>query len=123
MHLVYENKEIKVEVEVSEIPWVKVFTQHPYKEMSEVPKALRDTIYDILHLIEEEMIAYFNPKKINIAQFGNYLPHLHWHIMARFEEDSYFPEPMWGKKQRDAKLKIPSVEIFYKRLEKKLHAY
>jgi diadenosine tetraphosphate (Ap4A) HIT family hydrolase len=38
--------------------------------------------------------------KINIASFGNLLPQVHWHIMARFETDSYFPEPMWGQKQR-----------------------
>jgi hypothetical protein len=39
--------------------------------------------------------------------------------MARFEEDSYFPEPMWGKKQRDGKLNLPSFENFYEILKKK----
>jgi diadenosine tetraphosphate (Ap4A) HIT family hydrolase len=66
------------------------------------------------------MIAYFNPKKINLAEFGNYLPHLHWHIMARFEEDSYYPEPMWGEKQRDAVLNLPSLNKFYEVLKQKL---
>jgi diadenosine tetraphosphate (Ap4A) HIT family hydrolase len=31
---------------------------------------------------------------------GNLLPQVHWHIMARFETDSYFPEPMWGQKTK-----------------------
>jgi diadenosine tetraphosphate (Ap4A) HIT family hydrolase len=48
------------------------------------------------------MLSYFNADKINIASFGNLLPQVHWHIMARFETDSYFPEPMWGQKQRAA---------------------
>jgi hypothetical protein len=39
--------------------------------------------------------SYFNADKIDIASFGNLLPQVHWHIMARFETDSYFPEPMW----------------------------
>jgi hypothetical protein len=41
--------------------------------------------------------------------------------MARFKEDSYFPEPMWGIKQRDSKLDYPSVEVFIEKLVKKLN--
>ena len=67
------------------------------------------------------MIAYYNPTKINIASFGNYMPHVHWHIMARFEGDSYFPEPMWGVKQREASLKLPSSKIFFSQLKGVLH--
>lgn len=40
--------------------------------------------------------------------------------MARFEEDSYFPEPMWGEKQREAKLKLPSFNNFYTIIKNKL---
>ena len=43
------------------------------------------------------MIDFYHPEKINIAMFGNYLPKLHVHVMARFKEDSHFPESMWGK--------------------------
>ena len=94
MSVIYENENIKIEVEASEIPWLKIFTQYPYKEMSEVPGLIKFEIYDLLDIIEKEMIAYYDPKKINIASFGNYMPHVHWHIMARFEEDSFYPEPM-----------------------------
>ncbi len=116
MPLIYENKTIKIETHKSEIPWLKIFTQHPYKEMSEVPKEIRREIYDLLDRIEKEMLSYYNPKKINIASFGNYMPHVHWHVMARFEEDSYFPEPMWGTKQRENNLQLPSFELFCKKV-------
>jgi len=118
MAFIYENINIKIEIEESEIPWLKIFTVTPYKEMSEVPKSVRNEIYDVLNTIEIEMLAYYNPKKINIASFGNYMPHVHWHIMARFEEDSYFPEPMWGEKQREANLKLPSFDYFCEHLAK-----
>lgn len=113
---IYENENIRIEIEASEIPWLKIFTQHPYKEMSEVPGEIKFEIYDLLETIEKEMISYYNPKKINIASFGNYVPHVHWHIMARFEEDSYFPEPMWGTKQRESNLNLPDFELFCKRV-------
>jgi diadenosine tetraphosphate (Ap4A) HIT family hydrolase len=121
MSVIFENKKIKIEIEPSEIPWLKIFTQEPYKEMSEVPKEIRLEIYDLLDMIEKEMIPYYTPKKINIASFGNYVPHVHWHIMARFEEDSFFPEPMWGTKQREANLTLPSLELFCQTLVEKLH--
>jgi len=121
MSLFYENENIKIEVEVSEIPWLKIFTQYPYKEMSEVPGLIKFEIYDLLDTIEKEMIAYYHPEKINIASFGNYMPHVHWHIMARFEEDSYYPEPMWGTKQRETDLTLPSFEFFCEKLKEKLN--
>jgi len=121
MSILYENKNIKIEIEESEIPWLKIFTQKVYKEMSEVPAEIKFEIYNLLDLIEKEMLAYYKPKKINIASFGNYMPHVHWHIMARFEEDSYFPEPMWGTKQRESTLDLPDPKIFHENLITKLH--
>ncbi len=120
MSLIFQDKDIKIEIESSEIPWLKIFTLKPYKEMSEVPRDIRIKIYDLLDIIEKEMITYYKPVKINIASFGNYLPNVHWHIMARFEEDSYFPEPMWGKKQRDARLDLPIFETFKNTLIEKI---
>jgi diadenosine tetraphosphate (Ap4A) HIT family hydrolase len=120
MSQIYENEHIKIEIEKSEIPWLKVFTKIPYKEMSEVPDTIKHTIYVLLDVIEKEMLSYYEPKKINIASFGNYMPHVHWHVMARFEEDSYYPEPMWGNRQREGSLVLPSLEVFIDNLLKKL---
>ncbi|QKF66901.1 histidine triad nucleotide-binding protein [Arcobacter venerupis] len=120
MSIIYKNDLIKIEVESSEIPWLKIFTIEDIKEFSQCNSQTKQEIFKYLDIIEKEMLDYFNPKKINIASFGNYVPHVHFHIMARFEEDSYFPEPMWGKKQREANLDLPSFEEFYQNLKKKL---
>ena len=118
MSILYENENIRIETEESEIPWLKIFTQKAYKEMSEVPGEIKFEIYDLLDSIEKEMLAYYTPSKINIASFGNYVHHVHWHIMARFEEDSFFPEPMWGTKQRESDLNLPDYESFCERVIK-----
>ena len=117
---IFKNNYIYVEVETSEIPWLKIFTCKPYKELSECDSKTREALLDAMLIIEKQMIKYYNPKKINIAMFGNYLPHMHCHVMARFEEDSYFPEPMWGKKQREGKLNLPPMEQFITIIERKL---
>ncbi len=114
--ILYEDNEIYVQTEKSEIPWLKIFTQEVYVELSDVPKSLRVKLWDVYDILEREMITYYKPKKINMASFANMLPRVHIHVMARFEEDSYFPNPMWGEKLREANLNLPSVEEFYKRI-------
>ncbi|CAA6821122.1 MAG: Diadenosine tetraphosphate (Ap4A) hydrolase and other HIT family hydrolases [uncultured Sulfurovum sp.] len=120
MSMIYENDLIKVEIEESEIPWLKVFTQEAYKEFSETPSEVKLEIFRVLDIIEKEMLRFFKPKKVNIASFGNYVPHVHWHIMARFEEDSYFPEPMWGTKQREGTYLLKEFELFTQTIHKLL---
>ena len=119
MSIIFKNDLIKIEIENSEIPWLKIFTNESIKEFSQCNDETKKEIWKYLDIIEKEMINYFNPDKINIASFGNYVPHVHFHIMARFKNDSFFPEPMWGKKQREANLNLPSFEEFYKNIKKK----
>lgn len=117
---IYKHPDFYIEVHESEIPWLKIFTTEPYKELTDVPKALRTCLYEVMEAIEEKMREYYKPEKINIAAFGNYLPHLHIHVMARFKEDSYFPEPMWGKRQREGELHLPDAQAFYAGLKKEI---
>ncbi|MGB5966229.1 MAG: HIT family protein [Sulfurimonadaceae bacterium] len=117
---VYKNSFIRVEIEESEIPWLKIFTQVERREFSECTPEEKSAIFKALDIIEKEMLAYYQPAKINIASFGNYVPLVHWHIMARFKDDSFFPEPMWGTKQREASLLLPSFELFCENVNTKL---
>lgn len=34
--------------------------------------------------------------KINVANLGNVVSQLHWHVVARFEQDEAWPGPIWG---------------------------
>lgn len=117
---IYENDLIKIEIEQHEIPWLKVVTQKDVKEFSSCDTKTKNEIWRCLDIIEKEMLSYFQADKINIASFGNYVPHVHFHIQARFKNDSYFPEPTWGTKQRNANLNLPDKEKFYENLVLKL---
>lgn len=120
--MIYQNDLINIKVETSEIPWLIIFTNENIKEFSQCNNETKTEIFRCLDIIEKHMLEYYTPEKINIASFGNYVPHVHFHIMARFKEDSYFPEPMWGKKQREANLSLPSFEEFVDKLLNKLNS-
>jgi len=113
----FNNALIYIEVEESEIPWIKIFTQERRKEFTECTLQEQEALFKAIACIETEMLSFYNPIKINIASFGNYVPLVHWHVMARFEDDSFFPEPMWGKKQREADLTLPSFSDFCERVD------
>lgn len=121
MSIIYQNEHIRIETEESEIPWLKIFVQGQHKEMSDCDAETKQQIWSLLDLIEKEMLAYFKPEKINIASFANYVPQVHWHIMARFKDDSYYPECMWGEKQREGTATFPSMDDFISQLLPKLN--
>lgn len=116
----FEDNDIYIEFENDILPWVKIFTQKPFREVGDCDKLVRRKLIKASLICEKEMIKYFNPIKINIASFGNFLPRVHIHVQARFENDPYFPESVWGAKQRDTKLDLPPFEPFLDKLIKKI---
>jgi diadenosine tetraphosphate (Ap4A) HIT family hydrolase len=119
--IIYKDNEIYIETEEdSQVPWLKIFTQEPFRELGDMPKGLRRRLWEVYDVVEFYMNFYYKPTKINMASFGNVLPRVHIHIMARFKEDNYFPNPVWGEKLRDTELKLPSAEKFHKELHKAL---
>lgn len=118
--MLYSNSHIFIELHESPIPWLKIFTHIPHKEFSECSVEEKQLIFEALDIIEKEMLSFFKPSKINIASFGNMLPRVHWHIMARFENDEYFPEPMWGTKQREGFVLETEMEPFLENVKREL---
>ncbi len=119
--MIYENEWIYIEKEESQVPWIKIFTKQIYKEFSDCPCELQKELFDKILRCEKAMIEFYKPEKINIASFANYVPRVHFHIMARFKEDAFFPECMWGKQQREFKdLNLPSFDEFVILLKSKM---
>jgi diadenosine tetraphosphate (Ap4A) HIT family hydrolase len=71
-------------------------------EMSDLPAAERTRCLEWLVSIEQTLRELLAPTKINLASLGNMVPHLHWHVIARFDWDSHFPQPVWATRQREA---------------------
>ena len=70
-------------------------------EMSDLPTAERGYLMNVVLAVEGALRWLFNPDKINLASLGNVVPHLHWHVIPRWRDDSHFPQPIWGERQRD----------------------
>jgi len=69
-------------------------------EFSDLAAADRVHCMDAVVLVEQALRQHLSPTKVNIAALGNMVPHLHWHVIARFDWDSHFPSPVWAAAQR-----------------------
>ena len=57
---------------------------------------------DVVLATERALRQVVQPDKINLASLGNLVPHLHWHVIPRWKDDSHFPAPIWARAQRTA---------------------
>jgi diadenosine tetraphosphate (Ap4A) HIT family hydrolase len=71
-------------------------------EFSDLSDTDRHACMDAVTEIERVLRALLAPTKVNLASLGNVVPHLHWHVIARFDGDSHFPAPIWAAAQRKA---------------------
>jgi diadenosine tetraphosphate (Ap4A) HIT family hydrolase len=78
-------------------PWLILVPQRPgvceLHKLSAEDLAL--TTAEIVRA-SEAMERLFQPVKMNVAALGNMVPQLHIHVIARFEDDPAWPQPVWG---------------------------
>jgi diadenosine tetraphosphate (Ap4A) HIT family hydrolase len=97
-----------------------VWTGH-VREFSDLPQPDRHLCMDAVAQVEQLLHKHLQPAKVNLASLGNLVPHLHWHIIARFEWDSHFPSPVWAAAQREASSReVARVESSLFALEKEM---
>ena len=73
-------------------------------ELSDLSAADRHTCMDVVAAVEQVLRTRLAPTKINLAALGNMVPHLHWHVIARYDWDSHFPGSVWASPLRPRNL-------------------
>lgn len=87
--------------EASAFPgFCRVIYKAHVREMSDLPAAERRHLLDVVLATEQAVRTVQQPDKMNLASLGNVVPHLHWHVIPRWHDDSHFPAPIWTVAQR-----------------------
>jgi diadenosine tetraphosphate (Ap4A) HIT family hydrolase len=87
------------------------------KEMTDLAPAQRNHFMSVVFAVEMVLRELLNPAKINLASLGNQTPHLHWHVIPRYEDDAHFPDPIWSLRLRDGVARaIPDLRILRSKL-------
>ena len=70
-------------------------------EWTDLPPPDRSHIMQAVAKVEGVLREGLKPTKVNLASLGNVVPHLHWHVIARFDWDARWPAPVWAPKQKE----------------------
>lgn len=86
-------------------------------EWTDLSIADQATAMSVVSAVERVLRESVSPTKINLASLGNVVPHLHWHVIARFDWDSRWPAPVWAPASRApepgavARLPLPLADL------------
>jgi len=78
----------------------RVILNRHVKEMTDLPPEERAHLMQAVFVVEGALRELMQPDKVNLAELGNQLPHLHWHVIPRFTDDAHFPDPVWAVARR-----------------------
>lgn len=79
----------------------RVIWEDHVKEMTDLDAADRAHLMQVVFGVEQVLRELLAPDKINLASIGNFVPHLHWHVIPRYRNDPHFPQTVWAARQRD----------------------
>jgi diadenosine tetraphosphate (Ap4A) HIT family hydrolase len=97
----------------------RVIWQDHVREFSDLAPAARQACMEVVVDVEQALRRHLRPTKVNVASLGNAVPHLHWHVIARFDWDSHFPGAVWATAQRtvdaarleEVAARLPALEL------------
>lgn len=64
-------------------------------ELFELPDDVRRASFDEMTRLAQALAARFRPRKMNYELLGNQVPHLHWHLIPRYDSDPAHRLPAW----------------------------
>ena len=100
--LIFKSAQLRViqAVEAGFPAFYRVVWNAHVAEFSDLSPDERSDFMDVVVTVEKTLREQLQPTKVNLAALGNAVPHLHWHVIARFDWDSHFPGSVWAAQQR-----------------------
>lgn len=125
LQLIWRNDKLRViSVDEPDFPgYTRVIWNDHATEMTELSQADRQAFMEVVWRVEAVMRAELLPKKMNLAQLGNMVPHLHWHVIPRWPLDSRFPDAVWASAHARTPEQELAWSIFQENLLAQLPAY
>jgi len=90
------------------------------KEMTDLLPHHRARMMKTVFAVELALREVTHADKINLASLGNKTPHVHWHVIPRFENDKHFPNSHWGETVRECQpfnLTVAALETLKQKIK------
>ena len=86
-------------------PWLVLVPRRAnMRELFHLTPADRETFINEVNTAAERVYNALQPAKMNVAMLGNMVPHMHWHLVPRFDNDPLWPKPIWAEPHEEVHL-------------------
>ena len=78
-------------------------------DMTDLTYGEREHLMSLVFVVEEAVRHVMKPAKVNLAALGNMVPHIHWHVIPRFQDDAFFPGSIWSARTQETPASLLAV--------------
>jgi len=75
-------------------------------ELYLMPADAARLLFDEMRLVADAIAAVVKPWKMNYECLGNAEPHVHWHLLPRYETDEMRRVPIWLRPESERKVTL-----------------
>jgi diadenosine tetraphosphate (Ap4A) HIT family hydrolase len=75
-------------------------------ELYLMPADAARALFDEMRLVAEAIATIVKPWKMNYECLGNGEPHVHWHLLPRYENDELRRVPIWLRPEAERKVSL-----------------
>ena len=78
-------------------PWILLIPmQNNLKEIIDLSDTYQHQLLKEIAIASKVIQRLYNPTKLNVANLGNMVQQLHIHVIARYDNDKAWPNPIWN---------------------------
>lgn len=89
--------------------WCSLFLKDHHEHLELLPRAGQGRLWEDVMDVAGAIRRAFSPRRLNIECLGNVVPHLHWHVIPRYDAPTD-PDPsstVWTRSEHELNCGVP----------------
>jgi diadenosine tetraphosphate (Ap4A) HIT family hydrolase len=88
-----------------------IFARRHARELFLIEKRHAMALFDEVVECAAAIASVVKPLKMNYECLGNQEPHVHWHLLPRYESDALRRMPIWLRAESERRVQLPQAEM------------
>lgn len=81
-----------------------------HEQLDALPLERQRRLWDDVTRVAAALRRETNPARLNYACLGNFVTHVHWHVIPRYDDDPEARNPIWVRPLSERRKSLPSSE-------------
>jgi diadenosine tetraphosphate (Ap4A) HIT family hydrolase len=81
-----------------------------HEHLDALPRDRQRRLWDDVAQVGAALRTVVSPVRLNYACLGNFVTHVHWHVIPRYTDDPEPLNPIWNRPLSERRLTLPGVE-------------